>query len=335
MDTPAATADTILVATDITTDATLVKDMLNPEFNHIFTSTDPDKLPGDFVRHRPDVLVLAFNTLEKSERYYLCLFRLCKLVYQYPHRTVILCSKDELKRAYELCRKDYFDNYVLFWPMCQDSSRLPMSIHSALRELSTLKSDVPSAAEFAAQARSLAELGKALDKQVAQSGQHIESPQHLKQWAQEVKQKCEPLMKSVDVLKAMAERIQPIVLVVDDDELQRIIIGNHLKAENYQHIFASDGFEALNLLRKTQPDIILMDVMMPGMDGMETIRRLKAVPQSANIPVIMITGKSEGLVVVDCMKAGAVDFVVKPLNRAILIDKITRVLNTAVSPLPH
>jgi hypothetical protein len=90
MDTPASFVATILIVTDITTDATLVKNLLSPEFDHIYTTIDPVNLPGDFVRHRPSVLVMAFNTLEKSERYYLELYRLCKVVHEYPHRTVIL-----------------------------------------------------------------------------------------------------------------------------------------------------------------------------------------------------------------------------------------------------
>src|ERR1035437_5770795 len=106
MNTPATTADTILIVTDITTDASLVKDMLNPEFDHIFTSTDPDKLVVDFISHRPKVLVLAFNILEKSERYYLGLFRLCEAVHQYPHRTVILCNKDEVSGLMRYARRN-------------------------------------------------------------------------------------------------------------------------------------------------------------------------------------------------------------------------------------
>lgn len=389
MDTLAPSTATILIVTDITTDATLVKNLLSPEFDHVFMSTDPDKLPGDFVRHRPNVLVLAFNTLEKSERHYLGLYRLCKEVHQYPHRTVILCNKDEVRRAYELCKKDYFDDYILFWPMSYDMSRLAMSIHHALRELAALKSDGPSAAEFATQARHLAELEKILSQQVAQGGQHIEmasrameqaeqkigtaldgfsqqlisgsppgsatvknaddlkkeisrikreeiqqhflaaaeSAQPLKQWAHEFKQECEPLLETARALNAMAERIRPTVLVVDDDEFQHKIIAKHLEDENYHLIFATDGFEALSILRKMRPDIILMDVMMSDMDGIETTRHLKASPQLAKVPVIMITGKSEGQVVVDSLKAGAADFVVKPFDRATLIAKISCVLN--------
>jgi CheY-like chemotaxis protein len=347
---------------------------------------------ADFERHRPDVLVLAFNELEKSERYYLGLYRLSQAVHQRPHRTVILCSKDEVKRVYDLCMKDYFDDYVLFWPMTYDSSRLLMSVHYALRDLAALKGDRPSAAEFAAQARHLAELENTLDQQVAQGVRHLEtanrameqaeqeidsaldgfsqrliaegqpdsevlknpdglknefnrfkreeihphfqaaaeSARPLKQWAQGLKRKCAPHLESARVLNAMAERVRPTVLVVDDDEFQRKIIGTILGAENYHLIFAANGIQALGVLRKTQPDIIFMDVMMPEMDGMEVTRRLRAVGQLSRTPVIMITGNSEQKIVIDCLKAGATDFVVKPLDRDILVAKMVRALNPAV-----
>jgi len=388
MATLGATAK-ILIATDIVTDAALVKKVLSTEFDHVVVSTNPDAAAGDFVRYQPDVLVLAFNELEKSERYYLSLYRLCPELHRHPHRTVILCNKDEVKRAYELCMKDLFDDYILFWPMTYDSSRLNMSVHYALRELATLKAGSPSASEFAAQARHLAELEQMLDQQMAQGGHHIEaagrameqaeqeigaaldgfsrrlisgslpdsvevknadglekeisrfkreevqqlfrsateSTQPLKQWAQELRQECEPLLKSVRVLNAMAERIRPTVLVVDDDEFQHKLVGKLLEAKNYHLIFATSGIEALKIMRKTQPDLVLMDVMMPDMDGIETTQHLKAAPQFAKVPVIMITGKSEGQVVIDSLKAGAADFVVKPFDPATLIAKIDRALN--------
>ncbi len=177
----------ILIATDVVTDAALVKDVLNEEFNNIFMTTDSDKAAGDFVRHQPDVLVLAFNELEKSERYYLALYRLCPEVSRHPHRTVILCNKDEMRRAYKLCMKDVFDDYILFWPMTFDSPRLNMSVHYALRELAARKQDGPSAAEFAAEVRRLAELEKMLDQQMVQGGRYIEvAGSAMKQAEQEV-----------------------------------------------------------------------------------------------------------------------------------------------------
>lgn len=381
----------IMIASDNTEDAARVQDLLSAEFDHIHISTGSDKVPGDFVRYRPGVLILAFDTLAKAERYYLELYRLCEEVHQRPLRTVILCNSTEIKQVYELCKKEYFDDYILFWPKSDDSSRLAMTIHHSLQDLAALKSLWPSKAKFAARARHLAELEKTLDREFTQGALHInvaslameqaslgveaaldgfshrlisgalpdtvvvknadglekeisrfkrkevqphfksamESTQPLKQWAEKFKQKCEPFLESVRSMNAVAEHIRPTVLVVDDDEAQRIIIDRILTANNYDLLFARDGFEALSVLRNKRPDLILMDIVMPNMNGMDATRRLKAVPELAGIPVIMITGKSEGEVVVDCMEAGAVDFVVKPFDHATLIAKIHHALNVA------
>ena len=125
----------------------------------------------------------------------------------------------------------------------------------------------------------------------------------------------------------MVDGIRPMILVVDDDEFQHKIVGALLASENYRLVFAGGGVEALNIMRKTQPDLILMDIMMPDLDGIETTRRLKTMPQLANVPVIMVTGKSEGAAVRDSMKAGAADFVVKPFDRATLLEKVAHALH--------
>jgi CheY-like chemotaxis protein len=91
-------------------------------------------------------------------------------------------------------------------------------------------------------------------------------------------------------------------------------------------VFAAGGVEALSILRKTRPDLILMDIMMPDMDGREVLRQMKTVPRLANIPVIMITGKGEKSIVTESLKAGATDFMVKPFVRDTLLGKIVKVL---------
>ena len=278
---------TIIVASDNTGDAALVKKLLGDEFNNVFASTDPDKSAADFVCHPPDVLVLAFNTLDKSQHYYLRLSRLCAAVHLHPHRTLILCNKDELRQAYALCRDEVFDDYILFWPMVHDALRLPMSVHLALRELAVLRDGRPTPADFAAQA---------------------------------------PHLESVRSLNAMAERVRPTVLVVDDDEFQHKIVSKILDDENYHLVFAAGGVEALSVLRKTRPDLILMDLMMPDMDGLEVMRQMKTVPRLANIPVIMITGKGEKDVITESQKVGVIDFMVKPYARNTLLGKVAKVL---------
>ena len=115
-------------------------------------------------------------------------------------------------------------------------------------------------------------------------------------------------------------------MIVDDDDMQRKLVATMLKGENYSLLFAISGMDALALLRKVRPDVILMDITMPGLDGLETTRRLKAVPGLLHVPVIMITGHSEGNVVIDSLSAGAAGFVVKPFDRLSLIGKITKAL---------
>jgi CheY-like chemotaxis protein len=299
----------ILIATDIIGDAALVRGILKEDFHGVFTSTDTDHAAADFVHHQPDVLVLAFNTLEKSEHCYLGMYRQFPEIHLHPHRTVILSSKDEVKRAYELCMKDVFDDYILFWPMTYDAPRLNMSVHNALRELAALKAVGHRVAELAVHSRPLAEMEQMLEQQSAAESGH-------------------------DDTAGIAEQdglIRPNILVVDDDDFQHKLIGKLLQKKNYHLMFASNGSEALNMIRKAQPDIILMDVMMPDMDGLETMRNMKTEPKFANIPVIMITGKSDGQVVSDSLKAGASNFVVKPFDRDTLIAKIDHALDIAKS----
>jgi CheY-like chemotaxis protein len=122
----------------------------------------------------------------------------------------------------------------------------------------------------------------------------------------------------------MANAIRPLVLIVDDDDFQHKMIAKILGAESYNFAFATSGSEAMSILRNTRPDLILMDVMMPDLDGLEMTRRLKNAPHLASIPVMMISGKSEGNVVLNCLKAGAADFVVKPFDRETLKAKVAK-----------
>jgi len=160
-------AATILIAADSSADAALVKKLLDPEFDQVFVSTDPEQAVKDFELRHPDVLLLAFDTLEKAERHYLGLYRLSAKGHLPAHRTVILCHRAEVKQVYQLCRKEQFDDYVLFWPMTNDAPRLSMAEHHALRDLYATSVNGPSAAEFAAQARRLVELEALLDRQMA------------------------------------------------------------------------------------------------------------------------------------------------------------------------
>jgi CheY-like chemotaxis protein len=154
-----------------------------------------------------------------------------------------------------------------------------------------------------------------------------ESIKPLKRLAEEFQQKCAPYLESARALKIMAEKISVTILVVDDDEIICNLLKTILAQEGYEPMLANSGVEALSLLRTQRPTLILMDMMMPEMDGLETTCRIKAAVQFSAIPIIMVTGNSERSVITSCLKAGAVDFVVKPFNREILLEKISKLLH--------
>lgn len=109
-------------------DATQIAHLLGDHFEQVEISTVESRFVADFERVRPDVVVLAFASLERAERYSLGLYRHSEIVHTLPHRSIVLCDKDNVHRAFELCRKEYFDDYVLYWPLVHDTPRLPMSI---------------------------------------------------------------------------------------------------------------------------------------------------------------------------------------------------------------
>jgi CheY-like chemotaxis protein len=117
-----------------------------------------------------------------------------------------------------------------------------------------------------------------------------------------------------------------IVMVVDDDEIARKLIAKALEEQKYELLFAQDGAAALGVLRRTRPNLILMDINLPDIDGVTLTRRLKATPHLANIPVLMLTGDARRETLDSSMSAGAAGFIVKPFTRDSLVAKLDRFL---------
>jgi len=112
------------------------------------------------------------------------------------------------------------------------------------------------------------------------------------------------------------------VLVVDDVEVNVRLLEAKLSSEYFTVITASSGAQALGLVQSERPDIVLLDVMMPEIDGFEVCRRLKADPHSADIPVVMVTALSEVSDRVRGLQAGADDFLTKPVNDIALFARV-------------
>lgn len=115
---------------------------------------------------------------------------------------------------------------------------------------------------------------------------------------------------------------QSIVLIIDDEPIIRESLADLLAGENYQLEFAVNGQEGLEKAAQFLPDVILLDVMMPGMDGYEVCRRLRADPQLAEAPVVMVTALDDREARLEAIRAGADDFVSKPYDSVELIARL-------------
>lgn len=114
----------------------------------------------------------------------------------------------------------------------------------------------------------------------------------------------------------------PNILVVDDEPNNFDVIETFLSEQDYQLYYASNGDSALGILETVQPDLILLDVMMPGIDGIEVCRRIKAMPQWENVPIIMVTALTSKEDLARCLNAGADDFIGKPVNSSELRARV-------------
>jgi len=116
------------------------------------------------------------------------------------------------------------------------------------------------------------------------------------------------------------------ILVVDDDRNVLFLISELLARDNYEVIQASDGLAALNQIRQLLPELAVLDVMMPGLDGFELCRRIKNDPLTMGIKVIMVTAKTSGKDIETGLLAGADHYITKPFKMAELSDKIRELI---------
>ena len=109
------------------------------------------------------------------------------------------------------------------------------------------------------------------------------------------------------------------ILVVDDDDALREMVGLVLSSNGYQPVFASDGISAVEVFKQSSPDLVLLDIMLPGQSGIDVCNQIRAV---SGVPIIMLTAKSDTEDVVVGLEAGADDYVVKPHNGAELVARV-------------
>jgi two-component system, sensor histidine kinase and response regulator len=118
----------------------------------------------------------------------------------------------------------------------------------------------------------------------------------------------------------------PSILVVDDEPNNFDVIQVLLNKEDYIFHYASSGQRALDRVERFQPDVILLDVMMPDLDGIEVCRRIKALPRWQSVPIVMVTALTDKKELERCLSTGAEDFIAKPVNRLELLARVASML---------
>ena len=114
-------------------------------------------------------------------------------------------------------------------------------------------------------------------------------------------------------------KVKQLVLAIDDDPALLYVLKRIVESGGYQVILATDGISGLSALKKEKPDLVLLDVTMPGMDGFTV---LKSIRQFSNVPVIMVTAKPEQDFIGVSADLGADDYIAKPFDQSVLIARI-------------
>jgi CheY-like chemotaxis protein len=121
----------------------------------------------------------------------------------------------------------------------------------------------------------------------------------------------------------------PTILVIDDDPVIQKLLSVNFEMEGYRVVTASDGVEGLAQVGVAKPDIILLDVMMPRMDGLAVARKLKSDPATKGIPIVLLSAKAQSTDIQSGLEAGAEDYVTKPFDPLELLDKVAALIGGA------
>ena len=120
----------------------------------------------------------------------------------------------------------------------------------------------------------------------------------------------------------MADLLKHTILIVDDDPASRYVLAHMLGEAGYTTVEARSGHEALDILSQKLPDLVLLDLVMPGIGGLDLLRTLKSEERTQSIPTIIITGMSGGEARISALQGGAADYLIKPFNEAELTTRV-------------
>lgn len=345
----------ILIAADDSAAAEAAAAPLTGEFDDIVQATQAGRGVADFDLHQAPVCVLAFERISRAEQYLSDLERSSETLHAFRHRRIVLCSQAEAPRAYALCLQGRFDDYVVFWGPHRDAQRLMMAVQQACRELPALAQRAQRQRSWVQQVQLLKDLDSRLEGSASwvvervdallasmrelranpalpapELERRIDEVDHtlgwLRHWALRLTDELHAELAAVNRLRTLAGRTRPLILAIDDDEFQHLLLRRLLGDEDVDLLFATSVADAMALLQLQRPDCILMDIGLPDLDGIDAVRMIKSVAANASIQIVMMTGAREDSALQRSLDAGAVGYIAKPFNRAILLSRLRTVL---------
>jgi two-component system phosphate regulon response regulator PhoB len=124
---------------------------------------------------------------------------------------------------------------------------------------------------------------------------------------------------------------KPTILVVDDEEDIVELVELNIAREGYRVLACGTGEQALKLAGSKLPSLVILDLMLPGIDGLEVCKKLKSDPKTENIPIVMLTAKGEESDIVTGLELGADDYITKPFSGKVLVARVRRILRRMVT----
>jgi two-component system phosphate regulon response regulator PhoB len=122
--------------------------------------------------------------------------------------------------------------------------------------------------------------------------------------------------------------VSKTILIADDEPNIRQLVAFTLRRRGFEIVEAEDGITALDLIRQSAPDLVVLDVMMPGLTGIAVLQQLSADPATAEIPVVLLSAKGQGVEIEEGLASGARLYLVKPFSPRELADRVAEVLES-------
>lgn len=306
---------------------------------------------GLYDSFKPKIVLLAFTEPRQAIVEYGKLLLNVDNALNSPHLCILMIEGKYSQQASQYCHFNIIDDYVIFKPLF-DTQRLSTSLYLLLRlyPLDNLENLIRIRCSNLIQTlggiteliqperidlfrRDLDSISNPIVKDILQPNWAFntfsQSP-----WSTNTTQETSTTALTDEPVTQKQANNDLMILVVEDEVVNQQMMTMVLEKENYQVILAKDGQEAIDILESKIPNLILMDIKMPKINGLEVTKLIKTNPKLQHIPIVMLSAHTEQPVVNECLKCGAVDYLIKPAQRKELLDRVTRFIKSDANTYP-